>query len=390
MPTARDLRDSFDRVARQMDSDVPHLLQRTLRVGRRRILVRRTVSVVAVAAAIALAAVLVGPRFIRSSPTPADHPPTPIAPLMHNGALTYVDFSGVNTSGIFEIDPLTGSPKQIVMGPVTSFDWSPDGSALAYVAEADRWCELWVQNAPSGRSRRLTGCGYGVKRGEQQLDWSPDGRRIAFVHSDGSIHVINANGSGERSLTAPSTAASVSWSPDGTRIAFASDRDGNFEIYTINANGTGLARLTTDPNNDFAPAWSPDGKKVAFDRDIGGTNFDLYVVDADGSGETAIASDPAGDESPAWSPDGSLIAFFSDRAGTPGIYVMQPDGSGVKRITTATADGVLPAWSPDGTQMTFVSTRDGNEEIYVMKADGTGIARLTNDPADDGEPAWSK
>jgi Tol biopolymer transport system component len=64
----------------------------------------------------------------------------------------------------------------------------------------------------------------------------------------------------------------------------------------MNADGSRQTRLTHAPDNDYAPSWSPDGKKIAFDRDLGGVNFDLYVINADGSGEKKLASGPAADK----------------------------------------------------------------------------------------------
>ena len=120
------------------------------------------------------------------------------------------------------------------------------------------------------------------------------------------------------------------------RIAFMSDRDGNFEIYVMNADGSRQTRLTHDEADDSLPVWSPDGR----------------------------------------------IAFTSDRDGNFEMYVMNADGSSPTRLTANSADDALAAWSPDG-RIAFMSDRDGNFEIYVMNADGSGQTRLTHDEADD-------
>ena len=73
-------------------------------------------------------------------------------------------------------------------------------------------------------------------------------------------------------------------------VVYSSDRDGNFEIYAINPDGSGDVRLTNDPGNDANPDWSPDGRKIAFTSDRGG-NLDIYVMNADGSGVTQLTSD---------------------------------------------------------------------------------------------------
>src|SRR5207249_1446955 len=102
-----------------------------------------------------------------------------------------------------------------------------------------------------------------------------------------------------------------SWSPDGTSIVFVSNRDGNPEIYRMQADGSGETRLTNDKSFDSGPDWSPDGTKIVFFSDRTG-NSDLYVMNADGSGVTRLTRDRAFfDVDPAWSPDGRKIAYAS-------------------------------------------------------------------------------
>jgi Tol biopolymer transport system component len=179
--------------------------------------------------------------------------------------------------------------------------------------------------------------------------------------------------------------------PDGPtgRIVFVSDRDGNFDIYTMNADGSAMTRLTTDPGPDMAPAWAPDGSRVVFvsERD---DNKEIYVMNSDGSNQVNLTNHPDADEEPAWSPDGSKIVFRSNRDGRAQVYTINPDGSELTRVSTSTeGDDYDPAWSPDGTQIAFVSNRDQNAEIYVMNADGSGAANLTNHPATETAPAWA-
>ena len=216
--------------------------------------------------------------------------------------------------------------------------------------------------------------------------------RIAFRSSrDGNseIYVMNADGSGITRLTnRPEPNFNPAWSPDGRRIAFTSDRDGNFEIHVMNADGSGITQLTNHPERDWLPAWSPDGRRIAFDSSRDG-NRDIHVMNADGSGITRLTNRPELDSNPAWSPDGRRIAFHSSRDGNWEIYVMNADGSGITRLTNHPENDGSPAWSPDGRRIAFRSSRDGNVEIYVMNADGSGITRLTNHPENDGSPAWS-
>jgi len=212
--------------------------------------------------------------------------------------------------------------------------------------------------------------------------------RIAFVSDrdgDFEIYRMNADGSGQTNLTNHSGQDyEPAWSPDRTKIAFVSSRDGNYEIYVMNADGTGQTRLTNNGVGDFDPAWSPDGVKIAWASDRDG-NYEIYVMNADGTGQTRLTNNGAGETYPAWSPDGAKIAFTSDRDGNEEIYVMNANGTGQARLTNNPAHDSDSTWSPDGTKIAF----DYGWDIYVMNADGSGQTRLTDNPALDVYPAWS-
>ena len=177
------------------------------------------------------------------------------------------------------------------------------------------------------------------------------------------------------------------WTVDASRIVFASERDGNVDIYTIEADGTDERRLTSDPVADEAPEWSPDGTRIAFHRRGPGT--DVYVMDAAGTDARRVASSPATDRNPSWSPDGRRLAFESNRDGNLEIHVVDLASGAVRQLTNTAGANFDPAWSPEGSRIAFASTRDGNEEIYVMNADGGDQRRLTVVPGPDFNPAWS-
>lgn len=218
------------------------------------------------------------------------------------------------------------------------------------------------------------------------------------------------------------------------KIVFESTRDGNFEIYSMNADGSGLANLTNNPAADRVPQWSPDGTKIAFVSQPALIQ-DVIVMDADGSNRLNLTQDDADSSAafPQWSPDGSRIAYNSNRDGSQQIFVMNADGTNrlsktneglllsnarwspdgghilyaasranreqiivmdtvdfVKTELTLDLDHANdPRWSPDGTRIAFVSRQFGDRDIYVMNASGSGKVNLTNGAGDDKLPVWS-
>jgi hypothetical protein len=215
--------------------------------------------------------------------------------------------------------------------------------------------------------------------------------KIAFASNrDGNFEVysMEADGSARTRLTAnPALDGTPGFSADGARIAFASSRTGNGDIYVMNADGSVPTRLTTSAAVDAEPSWSPDGTKIAFASGRTG-NGDIYVMNADGSVPTRLTTSAGVDAEPSWSPDGTKIVFTSGRTGNGDVYVMNADGGLQTRLTMSAAVDSSPDWAPDGTKIAFASNRDGNFEVYSMEADGSAQTRLTVGPAFDGDPAF--
>ena len=218
--------------------------------------------------------------------------------------------------------------------------------------------------------------------------------KIAF-HStrdgDFQIYVMNPDGSGVARVT-NDTGGSVDpiWSPDGKRIAYANFHSGRSEVFVINVVGTGETQLTTE--GGFPGAWSPDGTRIAFANSSDGDD-EIFLMNPDGSGVTRLTDNSFNDRPSGWSPNGAQILFQSDREdGDEEIYVMNTDGSGVTRLTHSPGrdEGDRAGWSPDGARIVFSSDRDGGLlHVFVMNADGSGVTQLTSGDFVDDDPVWS-
>jgi TolB protein len=207
----------------------------------------------------------------------------------------------------------------------------------------------------------------------------------------GKLYVVNADGSGHRTLTRLGRGggrASLAWSPDGRKLLYlvksiSAPRCGYCSrLWVLNADGSGLRDLTRTLAGGFGapasdPVWSPDGRRIAFVRL--NARHGVYVVNADGSGVRNLTPKPKGAayySAPTWSPDGRKIAFAGERDGNSEIYLMNANGSGQRNLTLDPAYDGDPGWSPDGKKITFVSNRDGRYAVYVMNADGSGQRSL--------------
>jgi dipeptidyl aminopeptidase/acylaminoacyl peptidase len=215
--------------------------------------------------------------------------------------------------------------------------------------------------------------------------------RIAFASNrtgNSELYSVNADGSAERRLTwTPETEQAPVWSPDGSRIAYESDSGGRFRIWVMNADGSGQHELSPPADtsvDDMDPAWSPDGSLIAFGSTRSG-NRNVWVVNADGSGLRRVSS-VFGDD-PTWSPDGQQLAYL----GLDGIGVVGADGSDAHVVSAPGAPASGPSWSPDGSQIVF--SRNNPQgfpgELYVANADGSGEHRLTSDGFENARPSWS-
>jgi TolB protein len=263
-----------------------------------------------------------------------------------------------------------------------------NGVALGGTVENRQVKEIYVTDYDGANQRRVT-----VSR---QLNitpsWSPDARALAYTtyrpNPDIFVSLIY-----QGVLQNPTKSVGTNYlpvfSPDGRQIAFMSGRDGNPEIYVMNADGSNLRRLTNHPAEDGSPTWSPSGSQIAFTSGRTGKP-QIYIMNAaDGSGLQRVTVDESEADRPTWSPAPFNEIAFAARTG-PGydIKVLDVGSRRVNQITHGEGSNESPAFAPGGRHLAFSSTRGGRTQIYTIGRDGRGVRQITRD-GNNQMPAWS-
>jgi TolB protein len=221
-----------------------------------------------------------------------------------------------------------------------------------------------------------------------------NGRIVFQTNRDGNaeIYSMNADGTNRVNLTRhPREDLDPHWSADGGRIVFASNRDGNFEIFTMNKDGSGVSQLTFTSVNNRWPSWTGDGR-IVFHR---GSFPDrhIYVMYADGTGLRNLTPDSSDSAWVSAAPRSPMIAFsrYTEAEGQR-LYTLNTLSEVSKLVTPASASlaDFQANWSPNGNDIVFGRAGDVDVDLYVVHKDGTGLTHLTNTPGrSEFQPAFS-
>lgn len=256
--------------------------------------------------------------------------------------------------------------------------WSPDGKLIMFTSDRDMDWELYTINLDTQAVSRVTKS----PGPDFNPSWCRDGKVIFVSDRDGQtwtdLYVLDMTTLGVTRLTHDPAYLNIapSCAPDGRTVIFTTNRDGDFEIYSIATETRAVNRITFSPVQDWNPQVSPDGRYIAFQSQVQG-NSEVYVMDINGRNLRRLTFNPGEDVEPAWSPDGKKISFASNRDGNFKIYVIDVTGENEIMLTPDTNNNLHPVWSPDGRRIAFESDRTRNWEIWVMDADGKNLKRLT-------------
>jgi TolB protein len=283
-----------------------------------------------------------------------------------DGWVPYRDYIGSNLE-VVSID--TGDRTIVHSSPVSlqAPNWTPDDRSLIYNSDG----RLYRFDLAS-RSLSLIDTAFATANNNDHV-LSFDGRMLGISHhatEDGDrsvVYTVPVTGGTPKRVTAKSPSYLHGWSPDGRQLVYTGERDGEFDIYRVSADGGDEVRLTTAPGLDDGSEYSPDGHWIYFNSSRTG-RMQIWRMRPDGSGQEQLTSDEYNNWFPHVSPDGRRVLFLSyggdvdpqDHPFYKQVYLrlMQADGSAprvVAYVYGGQATINVPSWSPDGTRAAFVS-----------------------------------
>lgn len=230
----------------------------------------------------------------------------------------------------------------------------------------------------------------------------PKGNLLFMSTRDGNFEVYSMDAKGEnlKNLTCnKATDYAFSNFKDG-RLLFYSNRDGNDEIYIMESDGKRQQNITNHPSADRIPNLSPDATKILFISDRDHKNGEIYVMDVDGKNLKRLTNNEYFEDAANWSVDGNKIIFTRElkdlkstgekAVGNGEVFIMNADGSNQLQLTQRLGFDGGSQFSPDGNKIAFYGKNEsGNSEIFIMNADGKDVVNLTEDPLEDYSPSWS-
>ena len=261
---------------------------------------------------------------------------------------------------------------------------------IAFVSDGDGQGnkEIYLMEADGGNQHAVT------DNGSINLfpSWAPDGRSLVYTSFKSGRSdiwkIYRGSIPGHPLLAERAEKFRAVFDARSGRLGLVMSRGGNTDLYSVDASGAGLERLTGSRSIETSPSFSPDGRRMAFVSDRGGAP-QVYLKDL-GTGEERRLTFRGGyNSSPAWSPTGEWIAYTARTSGGFDLYLIDPDTGFTTPLVVHPRSDEAPSWSPDGRKIAFSSTRRGRQEIYRIDVDGRNLVRMTARFGNSSHPAWS-
>jgi TolB protein len=210
-----------------------------------------------------------------------------------DGAFLAVNGEAPNFAHLVTMNPGGGEKLEVSDFVEDAYaTWSPDGSIVAYssLSYGDGQSRLGIVHDMFGKQWDWIRVGTTEVRGEYPF-WMADGRVVYhgcdFLgdHAACGLYWIGAGGGNYQRVTTHNSDTAPAG--HGQRVAFMSARDGNWEVYRVNMDGSGLQRLTSNAAQDGLPTWAPDGSSIAFVSNRGG-GWAVWVMNADGDNQRKL------------------------------------------------------------------------------------------------------
>src|SRR5437868_629156 len=266
-------------------------------------------------------------------------------------------------------------------------------SKIYFVSDRTGHKEIWSMDYDGANQRQITH----IATISLSPRISPDNSRLAFSSmGKNGWEILMYSFDLGRMVTFPrfgGTNLSPAWSPDGTHLAVSSSRTGSSDSYLVDASVGDLKRITNEKGPDVSPTWNrKTGAQISFVSGRTGLP-QIYTMEADGTNVQRM-TDQGYAVSPSWAPNGQFLTFSWMRKygpGAPGsndIYLMDIASKQWVQLTHDGGRNDYPSWSPDGRHIVFQSNRSGTEQIWTMLADGTKVQQLTS-TGRNSQPNWS-